>query len=101
MSPFGKLSWKRESDSLTSTRKLGENVCVKSWLAMSSWRMLLMLPFSAGGGKKSEERRVGEEGRFWGGPDYLKKKNKARKIYGSGGSGGRPATATDPEGPGA
>src|ERR1022692_4575804 len=37
MSPFGKLSWKRESDSLTSTRKLGENVCVKSWLAMT-WR---------------------------------------------------------------
>src|SRR2546430_17501621 len=31
-------------------------------------------------GKRSEERRVGEEGRFRGGPDYLKKKDNVTVV---------------------
>src|SRR3712207_4867353 len=40
--------------------------------------------FSIGGagglGPRSGERRVGEEGRFWGAPDHLKKKQSARRV---------------------
>src|ERR1017187_11035152 len=30
---------------------------------------------------RSEERRVGKEGRFWGGPDHLKKRRKDKDAY--------------------
>src|SRR5256885_17128722 len=47
----------------------------RSW--GSAWRRSAYLAACCCFCSRSEERRVGEEGRFRGGPDHLKKKNKS------------------------
>ena len=50
-SPSGKLSRKRTYDNLKSASSVGEKMCVATRLAINTCLIVLMLPFSAGGGK--------------------------------------------------
>src|SRR5256885_13880390 len=58
-----------------------ESMRARSSMSAGFSKLTMMIRYSPE--SRSEERRVGEEGRSWGAPDHLKKKNTNTSVVGS------------------